>query len=34
MNNDLPDLFRRMTMLEITLKELEQQYLSYLKNVK
>ena len=34
LNNDLPELFRRMTMLGITLEELEQQYLSYVTNVK
>jgi GntR family transcriptional regulator len=34
LNNDLPELFRRMTMLAITIEELEQQYLLYVKNVK
>jgi GntR family transcriptional regulator len=34
LNNDLPELFRRMTMLEITREELGQHYETYLKQIK
>jgi DNA-binding transcriptional regulator YhcF (GntR family) len=34
LNNDLPELFRRMIMLEITPEELEQHYENHLKQVK
>jgi len=34
LNNDLPELFRRMTMLGITMEELKQHYLSNIKDTK